>query len=381
MPVAEIIAIGTELLLGEIQDTNTQYLARALREAGIDLYRSAIIGDNPERIATAIREALQRADIVITTGGLGPTVDDPTRQAVAMAMETEAEFQAELWNQIQERFTRYGRLATENNRRQAYIPKGAIAIENPVGTAPAFLMEKAGSVLVSLPGVPHEMEHLVQTRMLAYLKEKFNLQGTIKAFVLHTAGVGESQVDEWISDLETYTNPTVGLLAHPAQIDIRITAKAGSVEEADRMIAEMQQVICERLGENIYGANEATLEGALANKLTARGWRLAAFECRMEGALARRLTGAQPAFAGVETQAEFCEAEALPARLESLRQRLNAEAALGTRLEPGETKQVLYLSLLTPKGTVETVRSYGGPPQNTTLWAVHTAIDFARRNL
>ncbi|NMB88382.1 MAG: competence/damage-inducible protein A, partial [Chloroflexi bacterium] len=131
MPAAEIIAIGTELLLGEIQDTNTQFLARTFRDAGIDLYRTTMIGDNAERIAQAIRESLTRCDIIITTGGLGPTVDDPTRLAVAQAMGVDIEFRPELWEQIKSRFARYGRQATDNNRRQAYIPQGAQAIENP----------------------------------------------------------------------------------------------------------------------------------------------------------------------------------------------------------------------------------------------------------
>jgi nicotinamide-nucleotide amidase len=162
MPTAEIIAIGTELLLGEIQDTNTRYLARLLRDHGVDLYRTTIVGDNVERIAQAIRESLARCQIVITTGGLGPTVDDPTRQAAALAVGVDLEFRPELWDQIQDRFKRYNRPATENNRRQAFIPKGAIAVENPVGTAPAFIVETPTQAIVSLPGVTPEMEYLIK---------------------------------------------------------------------------------------------------------------------------------------------------------------------------------------------------------------------------
>ncbi len=236
MPSAEIIAIGTELLLGEIQDTNTRYLALRLRDANIDLFRATMIGDNAVRISRVIAEALNRSDIVITTGGLGPTVDDPTRLAVAMAVGVETEYRPELWEQIQNRFQRFNRTATENNKRQAYIPQGAIAVENPVGTAPAFIVESGSKVIISLPGVPREMEFLIENRVIPYLKQHFQILGTIKASVLHAAGVGESQVDEWIGDLETLINPTVGLLAHPGQIDIRVTAKASSQEEADRMI-------------------------------------------------------------------------------------------------------------------------------------------------
>ena len=202
MPTAEIITIGTELLLGETVDTNTRYIARALRDEGINLFRTSTIGDNAERIAEIISEGMQRAEIIITTGGLGPTIDDPTREAVALTLGVKTEFKAELWEQIQERFQRYGRTPTENNKRQAFIPKGAVPIENPVGTAPAFIGETEKHAIISLPGVPREMEYLMQNQVLPYLRERYKLSGVIKARVLHTSGVGESQIDERIGDLE-----------------------------------------------------------------------------------------------------------------------------------------------------------------------------------
>lgn len=140
MPSAEIITIGTELLLGEIVDTNARFLARCLRDAGIDLYRTTTVGDNINRIAQAIQQSMERCEIIITTGGLGPTVDDPTRDAVALALGVDSVFHPELWDQIGKRFQRLGRLPTKNNRRQAYIPKGAQWLENPVGTAPIFFV-------------------------------------------------------------------------------------------------------------------------------------------------------------------------------------------------------------------------------------------------
>ena len=142
MPSAEILTIGTELLLGETIDTNSNFLARSLRDAGIDLFRLTTVGDNTKRIAQAIQESLERCDIVLTTGGLGPTIDDPTRDAVALALGVKPEFHPELWDQIKSRFQKLGRIPTENNRRQAYIPEGAVAIENPVGTAPIFIIDK-----------------------------------------------------------------------------------------------------------------------------------------------------------------------------------------------------------------------------------------------
>jgi molybdenum cofactor synthesis domain-containing protein len=159
MPVAEVITIGTELLLGVIQDTNTSFIAKTLNSAGIDIFHASMIGDNEERIALEIRAALKRADIIITTGGLGPTIDDPTRDAVALAFNRRTEFKPELWDQILARFKAYGRTPTENNKRQAFIPEGAVAIPNPVGTAPAFYIEENHKILFSLPGVPSEMKN------------------------------------------------------------------------------------------------------------------------------------------------------------------------------------------------------------------------------
>ncbi|MDZ4158413.1 MAG: molybdopterin-binding protein, partial [Anaerolineaceae bacterium] len=289
MPVAEIIAIGTELLLGETQDTNTSRVARFLRNQGIDVYRATIVGDNAERIASAIQESLQRAQIVITTGGLGPTVDDATRQAAALAFKVETEFHPSLWEQILERFRRYGRQPTENNRRQAYLPRGAVGIPNPVGTAPAFYIERSEKLIICLPGVPREMETLLNTAALPLLKRKYEIHGVIKAHTLHASGVGESVIDELISDLETGSNPTVGLSAHAGQIDIRITVKAASAEEADRALTALSTEIQKRLGEHIYGANGDTLEGVITARLAQRGWKLVVIEWGLDGALAERL--------------------------------------------------------------------------------------------
>jgi nicotinamide-nucleotide amidase len=259
MPSAELIAIGTELLLGEIQDTNSRFLARQLRDFGIDLFRTTNIGDNAARIASAIQESLSRADIVITTGGLGPTVDDPTREAAALAFETTCEFHPELWTGIEERFLRRGITPTENNKRQAYLPTGSTLVPNPVGTAPAFYIEKDGKFLFCLPGVPKEMEFITRESVLPLLKEIFHLHSVIKVRVIHLAGVGESAVDQPIADLERLSNPTVGLLAHPGIVDIRITAKADDVPAAEKLIAGIESRILALFPEDIFGFNEQTL--------------------------------------------------------------------------------------------------------------------------
>src|SRR6185503_21243772 len=197
MPSAEIITIGTEILLGEIVDTNTRYIARTLRGMGVDLYRTITIGDNVERIAEAIHNSVNRAEIVITTGGLGPTVDDPTREAVAKAVGVELEFREDLWEQVVAIISRYGRKPSENQRRQAFIPKGAIGISNPVGTAPCFIVERSShsgswtkeSAVISLPGVPNEMEYILHESIIPYLQKRYNLDQIIKIRVLHCAGL------------------------------------------------------------------------------------------------------------------------------------------------------------------------------------------------
>ncbi len=381
MPSAEIIAIGTELLLGEIQDTNTQFLARFLRDLGIDLYRTGMIGDNEERIAQVIREAMSRCEIIITTGGLGPTVDDPTRGAVARALGVETEFRPELWEQIISRFKRYNRHATENNRKQAFIPKGAIAVENPVGTAPAFICETATSCIISLPGVPREMEYLIQSAVLPYLKDRFQLRGTIKARVLHIAGVGESVIDEWVSDLEMRTNPTVGLLAHAGQVDIRITAKGESVEAVDAMIAQMEAEVRERIQEGLYGVDRETLEGVIWQKLDELGWSLALVECNLGSALLRRMSRANFSQERAIANSQPLSADELRYSVEQFRQRNAAEAALGISLVEEGERHLAYIVIVTPAGTTEFTRSFGGERALAAPWSINSGLELLRRSL
>lgn len=379
MPSAEIISIGTELLLGEIVDTNAQYIARRLRDAGVDLYRKTTIGDNQERIASEIRQALQRGQIVITTGGLGPTVDDPTRAAVAQAVGVETEYRPELWEQIQERFRRFNRPPTENNKRQAYIPSGAIPIENPVGTAPAFIVDTGQQVIISLPGVPREMEYLLEHSVLPFLRQRFNLSGMIKARILHTAGVGESMIDDRISDLEEWSNPTVGLAAHSGQVDVRITAKASSEAEADQLIASLESEIRSRLGGWIFGADRETLEEAAMQHLGSKGWSLVVVEAGLKGELIQRLEKADGLFRGGEILPEYPGAEELASVTQQARQEHASDVGLGVALQPGPQTQVVHLVLITPQSSETLVRSYGGPAQYGSGWAVVSGLDTLRK--
>ncbi len=282
---AEVISIGTEILLGELTDTNSVFIARALRDLGINLYFMTSVGDNEARIAEAIRIALSRAQVVITCGGLGPTVDDMTRQAVARATGRELVFHQNLLDQISQRFAGFNVKMTENNRRQAYLPHGAIPVENPVGTAPCFVVEQGEGAVISLPGVPREMKYLMTERVLPYLSQRYRV-GIIKARTLKTAGIGESALDEILgADLLSASNPTVGLAAHSGQIDVRITAKATSEIEADAMIATAEALVMERAGRFIFGADADRLEEKLVDLLATTGGQMAVLQAGIGDAL------------------------------------------------------------------------------------------------
>lgn len=380
MPKAEIITIGTELLLGEIQDTNTRHIARVLRNAGIDLYRTTIVGDNLDRIAAVVREAISRSDIVLTTGGLGPTVDDPTRTAIAKALGVETEFHSELWDQIQKRFARYGRIPSKNNQRQAFIPEGAIAIENMVGTAPAFSIKTERGILISLPGVPREMEYLLDYEVMPLLKQLFKLEGIIKTFLIHTSGAGESHIDEKIGDLEFLSNPTVGLVALPGQIDIRVTAKANSIELADKMIAELVLTIEERLGNSIFGYNETTIEKVVASHLIAENKRIAVVEFGMENQISERLKNVgvlDEKNITIEKIPSSLELEKLARKMYKLVEPNMVLCGLLQHLNQEEAQ--LSLSIIIDGNTINKTRSFGGHFNLAQPWAVNSALDFVRK--
>ena len=384
MPTAEIITIGTELLLGETADTNTRFIAQTLRGLGVDLYRTQTVGDNAGRIAETVTAALQRANIVITTGGLGPTVDDPTRKAIADATGTTLEFHPELWEQIVNRIGRYGRKPTGNQKRQAYIPKGALVIENPVGTAPAFIVETPPlpqgevHVVITLPGVPREMETLLVDAVVPYLQKRFDLHDVIQVRTLHVSGIGEGVLDDQIGDLEVLVNPTVGLTAHSGIVDIRIAAKAGSATEASRMIALVENDVRSRLGKDIFGADSDTLEGITLAALAQRGWSLACVESGLDGALLRRLGKAgQGLYRGGNQQA--LPAGSVAQAAETIRQEFKSSAALAVALSISGESQEISLAILTPLGLRERQLTYGGHPKNAVRWAVNNAIDWLRR--
>jgi competence/damage-inducible protein CinA-like protein len=343
------------------------------------LFRTSTVGDNPLRIVTILQEAFNRCEVIITTGGLGPTVDDPTRDAVAQAVGVETEYHPELWEQIQSRFRRYNRTPTENNRRQAFIPRGAQPLENPVGTAPCFIVEKGKTILIALPGVPSEMEYLIENSVLPYLRQRFQLSSIIKARVIHTVGVGESVIDDLIGDLEEMANPTVGLAAHSGQVDIRITAKAASETEADALNAQVEGELRQRLGKWIFGADEETLESTALQALNDKGWSLIVVESGLNGELSKRLASTGLPFYGGIVVVERPQLDQLAEMVLEFSHKNGVEVGLGVVIYPGGEKQDVHLILITPQGRQDFHRPYGGPPDYAVRYALHHSLDLIRQ--
>ncbi len=287
---AEIVSIGSELLLGQIVDTNAAWMAQQLAELGVDLFYKTTVGDNPARMGETLSQALDRSDLVITTGGIGPTEDDLTREIVAQVTGRELVLDQRLLQQIRERFQSRGLILTQNNEKQAFIPAGAIPVENPNGTAPAFIVEDHRAAVISLPGVPFEMKWLFEHEVVPYLRKRFGLSEVIIYRVLKVADLGESSVDDLIGHLMVGSrNPTVGVLAHPGQVDVRITAKAASPQEARDLISPLDEEVRRLLGKHVFAADGQTMEEVVGEHLAQRGLTVAVYEDLTAGMTAERL--------------------------------------------------------------------------------------------
>lgn len=388
---AEIISIGTELLLGEIVDTNAAWLAQQLAAAGVDVYYRTTVGDNVGRIASTIEIAMNRADVIITTGGLGPTVDDMTREGIARAVGVPLVLNHDLVEQIRERFAKWGRTMSDNNVRQAYIPQGATPVENPVGTAPCFIVEHLGHSIFVLPGVPREMKHLAETRVLPWLREKVGDDRIILSKTLRTCAVGESIVDEKIADLETSANPTVGLAAHPGQTDVRITAKAHTRTEAEKLIAEMEARVRERLGDWIYGEGSETVAQVVARLLTAQDKTVAIAESNTLGNVAEYLRTTPEALAVIGSRIEPQDTQVTETYAreiaETLRAQTHANIVLAVVSTMGDQDMYkadtgkTYIALISDSKTRSYNYPVGGMGEMAQNWTAIRALDVLRRAL
>ena len=286
-PNIELVSIGSELLLGQIVDTNSAWISQRLAEVGANTYYKTTVGDNLRRMVEVLSQAVNRSDVVITGGGIGPTQDDLTREAVAEVFGVEVVTHEESMQELRDRYQRRGFIVTKNNEKQAQIPEGAKVVKNPNGTAPAFIMEGESATVICLPGVPFEMKWLLTNEVIPYLQRRFDLHETIHYRVLKVIDMGESAVDDKIGHLiAESSNPTVGVLARPGQVDVRIASRAESTEDALTMIEPMERQVRDILGQNVFGVDDETIESVVGELLSRLGASIAVYEDLSGGAVA-----------------------------------------------------------------------------------------------
>ena len=286
---AEIIAVGTEILLGEITNTDAVTVAQALSELGINAYYQTVVGDNPERLRGCILAAKERADIIITTGGLGPTFDDLTKQVAAEAFGKKLILNEDALGKIKGYFEQLGRTMTENNARQAYLPEGCTVLENDWGTAPGCAIEDGGKILIMLPGPPRECIPMVKYRMVPYLKKLSDAH--LVSHGIHIYGMGESEVESKISSFaEEMTNPTLAPYAKDGEVLLRVTGKAKSEEEADALTIPVIEKVKEILGDVVYGVDVPSLHAAVFEALLEKKLTLSTAESCTGGLCAKLIT-------------------------------------------------------------------------------------------
>jgi len=383
---AEILMIGTELLLGQIEDTNATHIARVLADNGVNLYQKTTVGDNPDRIRGALNDALSRSDVVLCSGGLGPTEDDITRECVAEVFGRPLEYQEEIFELIESMFARINMRVTENNKKQAMVPKDATVIDNPNGTAPGLLVDDERGIVICMPGVPHELKAMLDDSVIPFLRDRFDLTGLIHYRVLKVCGVGESHVDDAIGDLITDSqNPTVGVLANPLAVRIRIAAKAESMDAAEALINPVDAEVRRRLPKLIMGVDDDTVEGVVNDLLAQRDWTLAVVETTSGGMIGQRLTAVMAS--------QFAGARVLPIERVDLRnpRRKAQELAELAQEEYSSTCALAVLSdpnvggttaiFIHPHGTEEW--NFGRPGQNETSQAriATISLEYIRRFL
>jgi nicotinamide-nucleotide amidase len=301
--IVEVLAVGTELLLGQIVNTNGSKLGARLADAGLDHFHQSVVGDNVERMAAAIALACSRADALIITGGLGPTQDDLTRDAMCLAAGVELEFDDGYAEELRIRWEARGRKMPESNLRQAQYPEGSDMIPNPKGSAPGLRMEIDGTWVFAVPGVPAEMLPLVDRHVIPFLNDAAGGEsGVVVSRLIRSWGMSESKVGEVLADLfDESENPTLAFLASSGEIKVRVTAKARNEDQAYALIEPVAAEVKRRLGSRVFGVDEETVEHLLLTLLSERGWSIATAESATGGMLAARITsvpGASAAFKG-----------------------------------------------------------------------------------
>ncbi|MEN8234489.1 MAG: competence/damage-inducible protein A [Actinomycetota bacterium] len=405
--IVEILAIGTELLLGQIVNSNASRIAERLAEAGLDHYQQTVVGDNEERVAAAITAACARSDAVIITGGLGPTKDDLTREAIARAAGVGLVFDEVQADRLRERWRQRGWDMPESNLQQAEHPEGCTLIENPKGTAPGIRCEVDGSWVFALPGVPAEMVPMLERDVIPFLRGSED--SVVVSRLLRTWGEAESAIGERLGDLyDASTNPTIAFLASGGEIKIRITAKAATEEEAATLIAPMEAAVRDRLGKRIFGADDDTVEVVILRMLEERGWTFATAESVTGGLVSGRVTsvpGSSRVFRGsvvayatdlkeptlgvdpeiIESEGVVSEPVAV-AMAEGGRERLGADVVVSTTGSAGPDPLerpvgTVVIAVATPDGTRVRTLSMPGDRERVRTFATTAALHLTRMSL
>ena len=287
----ELIFVGTELLLGQIVNTNAAYLGEHLAGLGVDIYHSSVVGDNLDRIKNTVQTALDRSELVLITGGLGPTFDDITREGIAAAIQRELVYDPQLMAEIEEHFKRVNHPILPIHRRQAYVFSSACQVApNPIGSAPGLIVEMNGKWIIAMPGVPREMKRMCEDSIFPWIAERAG-DVVIRSRVLKVCGMGESMVANALHEIvESLTNPTIAFLARPNEVSVRITAKASHSDEACGMLSTVADRVREKLGENIFSESDQTMEQVIGSLLMERNGTLAVAESCTGGLISDRIT-------------------------------------------------------------------------------------------
>jgi nicotinamide-nucleotide amidase len=400
---AEILSVGTELLLGQITDTNATYLARQLAPLGIDLYYVSQNGDNLGRLTETLRRARDRSDLVIMTGGLGPTEDDLTREAIAAVLGEQPQVNEAMVEELRAWFASRGVVMPERNVKQTWVIPSVTVLPNPVGTAPGWWAERDGKIVVAMPGVPHEMRRMWENEVVPRLRQHTGAH--IFSRTLRVAGLGESSVEERLDPVLHSANPTVATYAKRDAVDVRLTAKAATVEEARAQVEALEVRARELLGMHVFGTDGDTPQSVLGAMLLERGLRLATMESCTGGLLASLITdvpGISAVYRGglvsysAEMKAEWgvpadvlaahgtVSEETARAMAQAVRQRLGAEVGIsvtgvaGPEAVEGKPVGLVHLAVATPHGERHSEQRIRGDRAEVRWRAAIAALHLAR---
>ena len=403
---AEILSIGTELLLGHITDTNASWLAQQLGPLGIDLFYVSTVGDNLERLTARLAQARERSDLVIMTGGLGPTEDDLTREGIAAVLHETPIVDEQLEASLRAFFASRGILMPERNIKQAWTLPSVTILANPIGTAPGWWAERDDKVLVAMPGVPYEMKRMWQNEVMPRLRLRTG--ESLFTRILRVAGMGESSVEERLDAVLHNANPTVATYTKRDAVDVRITAKAPTTDEAQAMVEGVEARVRATLGQHIFGIDDETPQSVALDMLMARGLTLATMESCTGGLLSSLITdipGSSNAFRGglISYATDLKEAWGVPAEViaahgvvsvetaramaSAVRQQTGASVGLsvtgvaGPDEQEGKPVGTIHIAVASPEGMRDTSQRFRGPRGEIKLRAAYTALNLLRLHL